>query len=198
MIPAAAFGLQFFSLWSTVRSTVVPQEPVGNAGSETIRQNRNEILSSSQKEKTGRRKKPTGHRDGSPMAALGVGESQSRESIIKTSVLTESHVSKCPCGCGVTPAWHTAVTKGVMFRKHTSCLWVRPQGCFSRSECCIHLGTGDERDRAARDDGGGGHLLPLSIPGGSRDSVCQQKLTRYKPAAGGSLLRLRDHESLAC
>ena len=150
------------------------------------------------KRKREEKKKPTGHRDGSPMAALGVGESQSRESIIKTSVLTESHVSKCPCGFSVTPAWHTAVTKGVMFRRRMSCLWVRPQGSFSRPECCIHPGTGDERDRAARDDGGGGHLLPLSIPGGNRDSACKQKLERYKPAVGGSLLRLRDHESLAC
>ena len=35
------------------------------------------------------------------MAALGVGESQPGESIIKASVLTESRAGRCPRGCSV-------------------------------------------------------------------------------------------------
>ena len=91
----------------------------------------------------------------------------------------------------------------VLFRRHTSCLWMRPQCSFSRSECCIHHRIKDE-DRAARDDGGGGqltwrgHLVLVSVQGGKRDSVCKHKLTRCKQTAEGSLLWLLEQKTVAC
>ena len=52
------------------------------------------------REKGGKKQKPLDIE----MAALGVGESQPRESIIKATMLTESRAGRCPRGCSVTRA----------------------------------------------------------------------------------------------